>query len=404
MIKVRRTVRMRLTLLYSVLFVVSAVVLLAITNGVGSTSVSVGVAANRPDAGIQPVMPSPVEQSVSHSYLVGSLIALGVMALVSVVIGWFAAGRALRPLRAMTAATRRISADSLHERLAMKGPNDELKDLSDTIDALLERLDGAFGAQRRFVANASHELRTPLATVRALVDVAAAKPGPVPVETISLADRVRVELDRVDELLDGLLALARGQHGALPDRAVVILDQAVSARLAPRADQLAARGLQLYRVHSLDDTWTVASQPLLSRMIDNLLDNAIAHNHAGGWLRVATAATGSTTRLVVENGGDRLAQEQVDELARPFRRLGVERTGSDTAGAGLGLSIVAAIAEAHGGRLDLRARAGGGLRVTVELPRVPAPDPTAVVSTAVAPVAGATPAVPGLPRAPEVRA
>jgi signal transduction histidine kinase len=399
MIKMRRTVRMRLTLLYSVLFVFSAVVLLAITNGVGSTSVSVGVAANRPDAGIQPVAPSPVEHSASHSYLVGSLIALGVMALASVVVGWFAAGRALRPLRAMTAATRRISADSLHERLAMKGPNDELKDLSDTIDALLERLDGAFGAQRRFVANASHELRTPLATVRALVDVAAAKPGPVPVETISLADRVRVELDRVDELLDGLLALARGQHGALPDRAVVILDQAVSSRLATRADQLAARGLRLHRVHSLDETWIVASQPLLSRMIDNLLDNAIVHNDAGGWLHVATAVTGSMTRLVVENGGDLLAQGQVDELARPFRRLGVERTGSDTAGAGLGLSIVAAIAEAHGGRLDLRARPGGGLRVTVELPRAPAPDPTAGASTA-----AAVPAGPGLPRAPEVSA
>ncbi|ADP83955.1 sensor histidine kinase [Pseudofrankia inefficax] len=369
MIKVRRTVRMRLTVLYSVLFVISSVVLLGITNGVGSTSVSSAAVATRPDPVNPPVGSGDVRMSVSHGYLLGSLIALGVMAVVSVVVGWLAAGRALRPLRAMTAATRRISADSLHERLAMQGPKDELKDLSDTIDALLERLDGAFGAQRRFVANASHELRTPLATVRALVDVAAAKPGPVPVETITLADRVRVELDRVDELLDGLLALARGQHGALPDRAVIALDQAVSSRLAPRADQLADRGLQLHRVHSLEETWIVASQPLLSRMIDNLLDNAILHNRDGGWIRVATAVSGSTARLVVENGGDVLAQEEVAELGRPFRRLGVERTGSDTAGAGLGLSIVAAIAEAHDGSLDLRARADGGLRVTVALPR-----------------------------------
>jgi signal transduction histidine kinase len=363
---------MRLTVLYSVLFVISSMVLLGITNGVGSTSVSSAAVDTRPDPVNPPVGSGAVRMSVSHGYLLGSLIALGVMAVVSVVVGWFAAGRALRPLRAMTAATRRISADSLHERLAMQGPKDELKDLSDTIDDLLERLDGAFGAQRRFVANASHELRTPLATVRALVDVAAAKPGPVPVETITLADRVRVELDRVDELLDGLLALARGQHGALPDRAVIALDQAVSTRLGPRADQLASRGIQLHRVHSLDPTWIVASQPLLTRMIDNLLDNAILHNLDGGWIRVATVVSGSTARLVVENGGDVLAQEEVAELGRPFRRLGVERTGSDAAGAGLGLSIVAAIAEAHGGSLDLRARADGGLRVTVALPRAAA--------------------------------
>ncbi|WP_198152962.1 HAMP domain-containing sensor histidine kinase [Pseudofrankia sp. DC12] len=372
MIKVRRTVRMRLTVLYSVLFVVSSVVLLGITNGVGSTSVSSTAVATRPDPVSPPAGSGAVRMSVSHGYLLGSLIALGVMAVVSVVVGWLAAGRALRPLRAMIAATRRISADSLHERLAMQGPKDELKDLSDTIDALLGRLDGAFGAQRRFVANASHELRTPLATVRALVDVAAAKPGPVPVETITLAGRVRVELDRVDELLDGLLALARGQHGALPDRAVIALDQAVSSRLAPRADQLAGRGLQLHRVYSLEETWIVASQPLLSRMIDNLLDNAILHNHDGGWIRVATAVSGPAARVIVENGGDVLAQEEVAELGRPFRRLGVERTGSDAAGAGLGLSIVAAIAEADGGTLDLRARADGGLRVTVGLPRAAA--------------------------------
>ncbi|OHV59296.1 two-component sensor histidine kinase [Pseudofrankia sp. BMG5.36] len=374
MIRVRRTVRMRLTALYSGLFVVSAIVLLAITNGVGSSS-SVSVAVST-SAG-RPVPPSrdAAVHAASHGYLLGSAVALAVMAVASVVVGWVAAGRVLRPLRVITAATRRISADSLHERLAMTRPDGELKDLSDTIDALLERLDGAFAAQRRFVANASHELRTPLATVRALVDVAAAKPGPIPGETLLLADRVRVELDRVDELLDGLLALARGQHGGLPDRATVSLDAAVSARLTTRTDAIGGAGLVLHRVHSLDDTWVLASQPLLSRMIDNLLDNAVRHNHDGGWIGVATAVSGATVRLVVENGGDVLDQAQVSELARPFRRLGVERTGSDAAGAGLGLSIVAAIAQAHGGTLELRARAEGGLLVTVTLPRVTAPGP-----------------------------
>jgi signal transduction histidine kinase len=359
---------MRLTLLYSGMVVISALALLGITNGVGSTSAtSVAPVPSGPALPTGPDTPSGAH-SLASGYLLGSVIALVVVAVASVVAGWIAAGRVLRPVRVITATTRRISADSLHERLAMAGPNDELKDLSDTIDGLLGRLDGAFAAQRRFVANASHELRTPLATVRALVDVAAAKPGPVPAETITLADRVRVELDRVDELLDGLLALARGQHGALPDRAVVALDAAVSARLAAQADQIAGRGLVLHRVHSLDDTSVVASQALLSRLIDNLLDNAIRHNHTGGWLHVATAATGGTVRLVVENGGDMLADDEVAQLARPFRRLGGERTGPDAPGAGLGLSIVAAVAEAHGGTLDLRARADGGLRVVVALP------------------------------------
>ena len=140
------------------------------------------------------------------------------MTVVSAVLGWIVAGRVLRPLRQITAATRRISADNLHERLAMPGPGDELKDLADTIDGLLERLEGAFAAQRRFVANASHELRTPLATMRASLDVAVAKPEPVPAQTVALAGRLRTELDRVDRLLEGFLVLARAQHGDLPGR------------------------------------------------------------------------------------------------------------------------------------------------------------------------------------------
>ena len=365
----RRTVRMRLTALYCVLFVLSAVVLLAITNGVGSstsqtTSVTRGGAQQGRTVAVQ------AQTATSHQYLLGSAIALGVMVVVSVAAGWMVAGRVLRPLRVMTATTRRISADSLHERLAIDGPGDELKDLADTIDALLERLDGAFAAQRRFVANASHELRTPLATMRVSLDVAVAKPGPVPPGTITLADQVRAELDKVDQLLDGLLVLARAQHGALPGRAVLPLDYVVSAALAAQEDAITARNLTVQHVSGSDGIWVEGSQPLLRRMADNVIGNAVCHNRDGGWIRITTTAGNGAARLTIENGGDILDPAQAAGLAQPFRRLGADRTGSDD-GAGLGLSIVAAITQAHCGSLQLHARPGGGLKVTITLPLAP---------------------------------
>ncbi len=368
-----RTVRMRLTALYCGLFLVSAALMLAITNGVGSTySVTRAAAASSQPA---PAQDARAHAAISHQFLLGSLIALGVMALVSVAVGWIAAGRVLRPLRVMTAATRRISADSLHARLAMPGPGDELKDLADTIDGLLERLEGAFAAQRRFVANASHELRTPLATMRASVDVALAKPGPVPAPAAALGERVRAELDKVDELLDSLLMLARAQHSALPGQATIPLDYAVSAALAVRAPDIAARKLTVAHTTGPAGGWVRGSQPLLRRMIDNLLDNAIRHNGDGGWIRVAVAAGDGQVRLVVENGGPVLDPAQVARLGQPFQRLGTDRTGP-AGGAGLGLSIVAAVAEAHGGALRLDARPAGGLRAGVALPQA-APAPAA---------------------------
>ena len=369
MVRSRRTVRMRLTALYCVLFVLSAVVLLAITNGVGSstsqtTTVTSGGAQQGRTVAVQ------AQTATSHQYLLGSAIALGVMVVVSVAAGWLVAGRVLRPLRVMTATTRRISADSLHERLAIDGPGDELKDLADTIDALLERLDGAFAAQRRFVANASHELRTPLATMRVSLDVAVAKPGPVPPGTITLADQVRAELDKVDQLLDGLLVLARAQHGALPGRAVLPLDYVVSAALAAQEDAITARNLTMQHVSGSDGIWVEGSQPLLRRMADNVIGNAVCHNRDGGWIRITTTAGNGAARLTIENGGDILDPAQAAGLAQPFRRLGADRTGSDD-GAGLGLSIVAAITQAHRGSLQLHARPGGGLKVTITLPLAP---------------------------------
>jgi signal transduction histidine kinase len=308
-----------------------------------------------------------VNQGVSHNLFIGSAVALAIMTVVSVLLGWMIAGRALRPLREMTAATRRISADSLDERLAMPGPDDELKELGDTIDGLLERLEGAFAAQRRFVANASHELRTPLTTMRASLDVAVAKPVPVPAQTIALADRLRTELDRVDALLEGFLTLARAQHGELPGRATLSLEYIVSAALAARAGDIAANRLTVQHASGSGGAWVEGSQALLCRMADNVIGNALVHNPDGGWISVVTAGDGRTARFVVENGGELLDQQQVAQLGQPFRRLGADRTGSDT-GSGLGLSIVAAIASAHRGTLDLQARPGGGLRVSITLP------------------------------------
>jgi signal transduction histidine kinase len=269
------------------------------------------------------------------------------------------AGRVLRPLRVITAATRRISADNLHERLAVAGPADEVKALADTIDELLERLEQSFAAQRRFVADASHELRTPLATIRATLDVAVAKPGPVPAETVRVAGRVRTSLDEVEGLLEGLLLLARAQHGALDDRTAVSLT-------ALTADALRAQETELDVYADLAAGVRTRGNPvLLARLVGNVIDNAVRHNVAGGWVRVAVAAGGGSARLTVESTGPVLDPAQVARLGQPFQRLGAARTGDGT---GLGLSIVAAVAAAHGGTLDLVPRPDGGLLLTVALP------------------------------------
>jgi signal transduction histidine kinase len=303
--------------------------------------------------------------------LTGAVVALVVMAVVSLILGRTVAGRVLRPLRMITAATRRITADNLHQRLAIAAPHDEVKDLADTIDGLLERLEAAFDAQRLFAANASHELRTPLATMRAALDVAMAKPGPVLASTTALADRLRTELDQIDHLLDGLLALARTQHGMPHDLAEVRLARLVSDALDARAAGIAAMDLTVGS--QLDDRVRIrGSRALLARMVDNVIDNAVTHNRAGGWIRVSVAGNEADARLLVETGGTVLDREQVSRLARPFHRLGTQRTGTGH-GSGLGLSIVSAIATTHGGSLNLNARPEGGLRVTVTLPRPAAP-------------------------------
>ncbi len=385
---VMRTLRWRLTALYGVLFVISGAVLLLISGGYvrsraiarinvnrhAHTPLSASARLAQARAQIQALQQALTTQAVRNqpqsldrTLLVASAIALGFMTIGSVLMGWLLAGRALRPIRQMTTATQRISAQNLDERLAVTGPDDELKELGDTIDGLLERLEAAFRAQRRFVANASHELRTPLTTIRASLDVAVAKPEGAPPQTIALASRVRAELDRIDSLLEAFLVLARAQHRNLPGYALLPLDYVVGAALADQQAAIRARNLTVQDSTAPGGAWVRGSQALLSRMVENLLENAVRHNQDGGWIRITASTEAGWTRLVIENGGEVLDQGQVDELSQPFRRIGADRIGTDK-GSGLGLSIVAAIAEAHDGRLELQARPGGGLRVCVDLP------------------------------------
>jgi signal transduction histidine kinase len=393
----RGTVRLRMTALYGGLFLLSGAALLAIASGlvVGRSSTAAATQQTAPasqsaemalaqarrqilELQSQLAQASTNRTNLSDHLLIASLIALGIMVAISVLLGWIFASRSLRPLRLITSTARRISEDNLHERLAFDGPADELKDLADTFDALLERLEAAFAAQRRFVANASHELRTPLATMRASLDVAMAKPGPVPPQSVVLANRLRAELDRVDELLAGLLMLARAQHGARPDHNVVALNTVVAD--AVRARSAAIEAAELSVELAGDALMPVAgSEVMLRRMVDNVIENAIVHNQPHGWVAVATWVSQGTCRIVVENGGQVLDQAEVSQLAQPFRRLGADRVGSER-GFGLGLSIVGAIAAAHGGSLDLEARPEGGLRVVMTLPLAAGLVPTGVAT------------------------
>ena len=387
-----RTVRVRLTALYGIMFVLSGALLLAIASGVAVVRSSATAAAPAPNTAVpgtalgraqarihqlqaqvqmlqSQVTGQPSQGRLSRDLLIASLMALAVMTVVSVALGWLVAGRALRPVREMTAAAQHISEENLDERLAVQGPKDELKELGDTIDGLLERLEVSFKAQRRFVANASHELRTPLATIRAALDVALAKREPAPPQTAALAARLRTELDKIDRLLEAFLVLARAQHRSLPGQAVLPLDYMTASALTDQAAAIRARRLTVQDDSDPGGAWVAGSQALISRMVENVIDNAVCHNTDGGWIRISSRTADGQASLVVENGGPVLEQDQVRELSQPFRRIGADRTGSDR-GSGLGLSIVAAIAEAHGGSLDLQTRSGGGLRVDIQLPAV----------------------------------
>jgi two-component system sensor histidine kinase VanS len=365
------TIRLRLTLLYGGLFFVSSMLLLALTylffrdaTGVdlivpsGSTS-----RTNGPDAETELRFEEAVRRTTDalHQGLLRSLLVLAAMTLLSIAFGWLVAGRVLRPLREMTATTRQISERNLNERLALAGPRDELKDLADTIDGLLARLEAHVAEQQRFAANASHELRTPLATTQTLLDVARNDPSR---DNGELVERLAAVNSRAIDLTEALLLLSRTDQRSLAREPVdlSLVAEEATETLLPLAKE---RGVTIET--SAEPTPATGSRALLLQLSTNLVHNAVVHNlpaHGSVWVTTAIHPTGAV--LTVENTGEKLTPQTVSTLAEPFLRGG-ERARSGHAGVGLGLAIAKSIVEAHDGTLVLTPRPEGGMRATAQL-------------------------------------
>jgi signal transduction histidine kinase len=389
----RRTVRLRMTLLYGGLFIVSGSALLAVTyvlvrNAVAGTPVKglMTLPGNtpppRPPAGLPgpSATPQPGEMSllparmadaiarqrsnVLHQLAVQSGIALALMSGLSIVLGWVVAGRMLRPLRTITAAAREISATSLHKRLALDAPSDELKELGDTVDGLLGRLEDSFKGQRQFVANASHELRTPLARQKVIGQVALADPGAT-VQTLRAAhERILAAGARQEQLIEALLTLARG-HAGLNVRKPFDLARLAHEAIDSRRAEADHRTVTFRE--SIGPAVAAGHRNLAERLVTNLVDNALRHNMPHGQIDVLTRTVDGSAVLTVTNTGPLVPTASIDQLFQPFQRLSTTRAAR-VEGLGLGLSIVAAIANAHDANLTATAGPGGGLAVTVTFP------------------------------------
>jgi signal transduction histidine kinase len=368
----RPTIRLRLTVTYGLVFLLTGGVLLTIgyllvRSNIGEHHVFRALGfppqplALPPGASVIRSVAAQIRNDALHKLLVEYLAALGGMTMVAVATGWLLAGRALRPLREITAAARRVSGENLGERIDLHGPADELKELADTFDGMLSRLDGAFASQRHFVANASHELRTPLAIMRTEVDVALADPSAPASELRAMGDAVRETIDRCEQLIESLLMLARSEGKTGREEAVDLAAIAADCVTDLRAR---AEDADVEMRPVLAPAWTRGEPGLLERMVANLIDNAIQHNERGGFLDVATVARDGNVELAVRNGGAPIPPVDAEALTQPFRRLDRGQRG----GFGLGLSIVRSVADAHGGRVELRAPPAGGLEVRVSLP------------------------------------
>ncbi|GAA0943567.1 ATP-binding protein [Virgisporangium aurantiacum] len=293
-----------------------------------------------------------------------SAAALALTAVLGLGVSWVVAGRVLRPLQTLTAATRRISQDRLHERIALAGPRDELKELPDTFDEMVARLEASFNSQRRFVAHASHELRTPLAIVRTSAEVLLAKRQTTIAQWEAMAGRTLTATGRAERLLDGLLALARSDSGVIAgephDLAI-----AASTALAEADDE--AEHAALAVTADLRPGPVFGDPALLDRLMSNLVNNAVRHNRRGGWVGVRTGRDGDEAIVSVSNSGDPIPAGDVDRLFEPFQQMAAGRTAGARS-SGLGLAIVRSIVRAHGGRVSATPIAEGGLSVTVTLP------------------------------------
>lgn len=392
----RLTIRARLTLVHGSLFLLAGVFLLGITYVLvdqrmprafgfapppgqepGPTRVQIRRLAEQDPEVVREFVLKVQDDARSHaleSLLTQGGIALAVATIVAIAFGWLIAGRALQPLHQITGTARRIAAAGtagagLHERIALRGPRDEVKELADTFDLMLERLDQSFDGQRRFVANASHELRTPLAINRSLVELAVTRPD-APAEVRQLGEALLTVNERHERLIDGLLTLADSEN-QVTDRSPVDL-----AEVAGHVTEQTTAGTGLSVRRELAPAPTAGDPLLLERLVQNLLENAVRHNvPAGGWVSVQTAVRRDQAVLVVTNTGPPVPGYEVEAIFQPFRRLRQERLAArggpvGARGFGLGLSIVRAVARAHGGAVTAHPRdgGGGGLVVTVTLP------------------------------------
>jgi signal transduction histidine kinase len=279
------------------------------------------------------------------------------------ILGWAIGRRILLPLRKLTAAAQRASTEHLDERIRLDGPEDELKQLSDTFDDMLDRLDRAFVSQRRFVANASHELRTPLTSMRTLIDVAMAKPQRTTEQLETLVGRVRTALDQAESLINGLLTLARSDRG-VTSRQLVDLEAAAQDAI----DQIenTATSAEIAIEADLAPSPTIGDRVLLERLVANLVDNAVHYNRRGGSVTVLAGADHDESYITVTNTGPTVLESLVDSLFEPFTRL--DGRAGNGQGVGLGLSIVASVVKAHRGRLIATALPNGGMNISVRLP------------------------------------
>jgi signal transduction histidine kinase len=375
------TVRLRLTALYGALFLITSAVLLTLgyllvrhnlDQGVSTTRealrrLGIPLGTFRPfrfsdssQARLVAAVRAQLRAAALHRLLIEYVIALVVTTGVSVVAGWWLAGRALRPLRRIIATARRVSGENLGERIGLTGPADELRELAETFDGMLERLDTAFASQRHFVANASHELRTPLAIMRAELDVALADQDASAGELRRTAEELRETVDRCERLIEGLLVLARSEaasgHEEPVDLAALAGDCITDFSARSREAQVTLRDY-------LSPAWTQGEPALLERLVANLVDNAIRYNEPGGFIEVRTRSDGAKVQLEVSNSGAVIAPGDAARLTEPFQRLTRSPGGS-----GLGLSIVSSTVRAHRGTTRVTPREDGGLVVSVELP------------------------------------
>jgi signal transduction histidine kinase len=351
----RPTIRLRLTALYAVVVFLAGGLLLAVSYALL-------------DGHLHNTLSDATADDVLAQLRGQYVLALFGVTTLAVLLGWLIAGRALAPLRAIATAARGVSGESLTRRVALQGPDDELRELADTFDEMLERLDSAFASQKRFVADASHELRTPLTVLRTEVEVALADPHASAAELRTTAEVVREEVQRFEALLESLLALARSEARALAREEPVDVAE-ITRRVVSRLQSEAEARDVLLRVEA-EHVVVNGDRRLLEQLVFNLVGNAVTHNSSGGFADVRVGPRGACAALRVANTGPRVPEESVKLLTEPFHRLERRR---DRRGAGVGLSIVRSVAMAHGGRLELSARQDGGLVADVELPAVRAP-------------------------------